>query len=163
MSFRLNEAPLIRTVYETIPPPDISLVVADLPAVYLSRLLRFVTTMAVESPHLEFNLRWLEAILRTHGRFIKDNKGQFEAEVRMVQRAVGSVRGELGRMGDENVYTLDYLLSQNGRRKENRIENGMSKVNGHADAGEMESKSNGMDVDREEDEDEDEEEWIGLD
>jgi periodic tryptophan protein 2 len=163
MSFRLNEAPLIRTVYETIPPPDISLVVADLPAVYLSRLLRFVATMAVESPHLEFNLRWLEAILRTHGRFIKDNKGQFEAEVRMVQRAVGSVRGELGRMGDENVYTLDYLLSQNGRRKENRIENGMSKVNGHADAGEMESKSNGMDVDREEDEDEDEEEWIGLD
>jgi len=161
MSFRLSETPLIRTVYESIPPPDISLLVSSLPVVYLSRLLRFVATMAVESPHLEFNLRWIEAILRSHGRYIKDNKGSFEAEVRMVQRAVGSVRESLGRLGDENLYSLGYLLDQAERGKKER---GNGKVNGHeirepASEVEMDGVSNGHDSDDEDDEDE----WIGLD
>lgn len=42
MAFRLNEAPLVRQVYEAIPVTDVALVVKSLPTVYLARLLRFV-------------------------------------------------------------------------------------------------------------------------
>jgi periodic tryptophan protein 2 len=158
MSFRLNEGPLIRTVYESIPPTDIRLLVSSLPQVYLTRLLRLVATQASETPHLEFCLRWIEAILRSHGRYIKDNKGNFAVEVRMVQRVVANVRAELGRLGDENVYYLEYLLSQAGSGKSNKVNGtggGAVKRIGNGDGG------RGMEVDV--DDRSEEEEWIGLD
>lgn len=83
---------------------------------------------------------------------MKDNKGSFEAEVRMVQRAVGSVRNELGRLGDDNVYALDYVLSQ-AKSAKMRVGNGVGK--------ELGGKST-MDFDDDE-VDDDDKEWIGLD
>ena len=59
MAFRLNEAPLIRQVFEAIPHNNISLVVDELPVVYVPRLLRFVGMQTEESPHLEFCLLWV--------------------------------------------------------------------------------------------------------
>jgi periodic tryptophan protein 2 len=165
MSFRLNELPIIRRVYEAIPPADIRLIVSELPVIYLPRFLRFVATSMVESPHLEFNLRWLEAVLRSHGRYIKDNKGVFEAEARMVMRGVQSVRGELGRLGDENVYTLDYLLSQVEKEKggEKKV-NAHGRVDGESSAGKvLGEKKREVDGDSSEGDEDDEDEWIGLD
>lgn len=112
MAFRLNERNLIRRVYEAIPVADISLVVKSLPTVYLARLLRFVAQATEETPHLEFNLLWLEASLSAHGRYLKDNSGSFPAEMRTVQRAVSRIQSDLARMADDNIYALDYLLSQ---------------------------------------------------
>ncbi|KAI9731884.1 MAG: hypothetical protein M1834_004335 [Cirrosporium novae-zelandiae] len=98
MSFRLNEQPLIRRVYEAIPPPDISLVAKQIPRVYLARLLRFVAQSAEETPHLEFNLMWIEALVSAHGRWIKDNSGVLATELRMVQRAVDRIRSDFARL-----------------------------------------------------------------
>jgi periodic tryptophan protein 2 len=80
--------------------------------VYLGRLLRFVALQADESPHLEFNLVWIEALLSKHGRWIKDNKGGLEAELRSVEKAVRRIQVELARLADENIYRIEYLLSQ---------------------------------------------------
>lgn len=112
MAFRLNEAPLVRQVFEGIPYANIALVVGELPIVYLPRLLRFVALQTEESPHLEFCLLWIKAILTAHGQWVSDNRGMVEAELRTVSRAVGRIRDELRRLADDNVYTLDYLLSQ---------------------------------------------------
>ncbi|MCJ1417693.1 hypothetical protein MMC32_004038 [Xylographa parallela] len=112
MAFRLNERPLIRRVYERIPMSDISFVVKELPTVYLARLLRFIAQATDESPHLEFNLLWIEALLSQHGRHLKDNSGGFAAELRSVQKAVARIQQELTRMADDNLYALDYLLAQ---------------------------------------------------
>ncbi|KAI9744190.1 MAG: hypothetical protein M1818_002342 [Claussenomyces sp. TS43310] len=112
MAFRLNEAPLLRQVYEGIPYTDISLVVAELPIVYAPRLLRFVALQTEESPHLEFCLLWVKAILDSHGQWVSDNRGMVEAELRTVSRAVGKIRDDLRRLADDNCYMLDYLLSQ---------------------------------------------------
>ncbi|KAL2040746.1 hypothetical protein N7G274_006725 [Stereocaulon virgatum] len=112
MAFRLSERPLIRRVYEKIPVADISLVVKNLPTVYLARLLRFVVQETDESPHLEFNLRWIEALLSAHGSYLKDNAGGFASELRIVQKAVVKIQADLARLADDNVYTLDYLLAQ---------------------------------------------------
>jgi periodic tryptophan protein 2 len=112
MAFRLNEAPLVRQVFEGIPYMNIALVVQELPIVYVPRLLRFVASQTEESPHLEFCLLWIKATLDAHGQWIGDNRGMVEAEMRTVSRAVGRIKDDLRRLADENVYTLDYLLSQ---------------------------------------------------
>lgn len=98
MVFRLNIPSLIRTVYQGIPAPSIRLVVKDLPTVYVSKMLRFTAKMTEESPHLEFNLLWIEALLSLHGRWIREHRGDHEEELRMVTRAVGRIRDELARM-----------------------------------------------------------------
>ena len=112
MAFRLNEAPLIRRVYEAIPIDDVALTVKSLPTVYLGRLLRFVAQATDESPHLEFNLRWIEVLLSAHGPYLKDRSAMFAAELRTVQKAIARIQADLARLADDNLYTLDYLLSQ---------------------------------------------------
>ncbi|MCJ1390178.1 hypothetical protein MMC18_003036 [Xylographa bjoerkii] len=112
MAFRLNERSLIRRVYEGIPMSDICFVVKEVPTVYLARLLRFVAQVTDESPHLEFNLLWIEALLSQHGRYLKESSGSFAAELRSMQKAVARIQQELTRMADDNIYALDYLLAQ---------------------------------------------------
>ena len=116
MAFRLNEAPLIRRVYEAIPPSDISLVIKGLPQVYLARFLRFVAQATDETPHLEFNLRWIEALLRAHGPYLKDRQAVFAAELRMAAKAIARIQSDLKRLADDNVYMIDYLVSQAERK-----------------------------------------------
>jgi periodic tryptophan protein 2 len=111
MAFRLNERYLIHQVYEAIPQQDIMLVVRDLPLVYLSKLIHFVTEMSEEGPHLEFSLLWLEAVISRHGKYIREERGEFETEIRGVVKCVQRIQNELARLADENVYTLEFLLS----------------------------------------------------
>ncbi|KAF3479545.1 periodic tryptophan protein 2 [Arthroderma uncinatum] len=112
MAFRLNESELIRTVYESIPPSEIPHIVRLIPTVYVTRLLRFVANAADETPHLEFNLLWIQALLSIRGRYIKDNAASFAAELRSVQRAIDGIRNDLKRLADKNSYALEYFLSK---------------------------------------------------
>jgi len=156
MAFRLNERNLVRRVYEATPVSDVSLVVKDLPAVYLGRLLRFVALQAEESPHLEFNLVWIEALLSKHGRWMKDNKTGLEAELRSVEKAVRRIQSELARLADENIYRIEYLLAQPIETKE--TEDSLSF--------EVKAIGNGVaDKDMEVDNDTDDDlgEWLGFD
>ena len=77
MAFRLNEKPFIRRVYETIPRGDIRLIVRHLPVVYIPLLLRFVGEHLDQSPHLKFDLIWVNTLLMTHGRLLRDRLGEF--------------------------------------------------------------------------------------
>ena len=152
MAFRLNERPLIRRVYEGTPMSDITLVVKNVPTVYLARLLRFVAQATEESPHLEFNLLWIEALLSQHGRYLKDNTGNFAAELRTVQKAVARIQADLTRMADDNIYALDYLLSQPVlKTSEGNVAEVRVITNGNE--GLVHDKGNDIDM---------EEEWIGL-
>ena len=146
MAFRLNEKPLIGGVYERIPVSNIALVSRELPVVYLARLLRFVAQAADETPHLEFNLLWIQALLSAHGRHLKENPGTYAAELRTVQRAVSRMQAELTRMADDNNYSLEYILSQSSAEPKG----------GHSVA------ANG-DRSHLEDLEDSEEGWIGLD
>ena len=98
MAFRLNLPGLLRRVYEGIPVQDIELVAHDLPATYIARMLALVARMMTDGPHFEFNLRWLAAILSVHGRWIRENRGSCEPELRAVARAVALLRDDLSRL-----------------------------------------------------------------
>jgi periodic tryptophan protein 2 len=153
MAFRLNEAPLIRKVFESTPFTNIALVVQELPVVYVPRLLRFVALQTEESPHLEFCLLWIKAILDSHGQWIGDNRGTVDAEMRTVSRAVSKIRDDLRLLADENIYMLDYLLSQPAASVSMELDsfNGASKyiTNDQKELGHIDEDSDT--------------EWIGLD
>lgn len=118
MAFRLNNAQLVTRVYRAIPTTDIDLVVRDLPQVYLERFLRHAAKEADASPHLEFNLLWLESSLRQHGRTLKERQGDYAEVTRLVQRAVARIQGEIFKVADENSRMIDYLLNQPRRKEE---------------------------------------------
>ncbi len=156
MAFRLNELGLVKRVYEGIPAADITLVARELPDVYLPQLLRFVAAQADESPHLEFNLMWIQALLSGHGRLLRDRAADYAPELRSVQRAVTRIQSELARLADANVYMVDYLLSQPIQKSTPDRERLAIDAAPEVDAG-----AHGDELDEEMDEDE--EEWVGLD
>lgn len=98
MAFRLNESPIIRKVYEAIPVADIALVVTRLPTVYIARLIRFVAHATEDTPHLEFNLLWIRAILSIDGGHLRDDAGEYGAKLRLLQRAIGKIQAEIASM-----------------------------------------------------------------
>jgi periodic tryptophan protein 2 len=153
MAFRLNEAPLVRGVFEGIPHTNITLVVGELPVVYIPRLLRFVALHTEESPHLEFCLLWIKAILDSHGQWIGENRGMVDAEMRTVSRAVNKIRADIRLLADENIYTLDYLLNQpvaDVLRKPDGVQDFPKSIaNGQKELDHMDEDSDA--------------EWIGLD
>ena len=112
MAFRLNEKYLIKLAYEAVPIDSLSIIVKSLPTTYIGPLLRFVAQATDENPHLEFNCRWLEAILSAHGSFLKDHASLLPAELRMVQKATTSMQTDLAKLTDYNAYAIDYLLLQ---------------------------------------------------
>jgi periodic tryptophan protein 2 len=154
MAFRLNEAPLIRRVFEGIPHSNISLVIEELPVVYVPRLLRFVGMQTEESPHLEFCLLWAQAILNSHGQWVRENRATVDAELRTLSRAVGRIRDELRRLADENCFTIDYLLNQSVTKNtlQNGTSNGLKAITNTANTREEEMEGDDEDA-----------EWIGLD
>lgn len=116
MAFRLNEAGLIKRVFQAVPHQDISLVVEEMPIVYVPRLLRFVAAQTEQSPHIEFCLLWIKALVDKHGAYLTANRGKVDVELRVVARAVAKMRDEIRRLADENVYMVDYLLGQAGSK-----------------------------------------------
>ena len=160
MAFRLGQAALTTRVYRSVAVADIGLVVRDLPVVYLDRLLRVVAREADASPHLEYNLLWLESVLRQHGRVLKARQGEYAEVVRLAQRAVARIQGEILRVSDQNAHTIEYLLAQSRKDGEGGGSfKGKLLADGKENAVEVDGDV-GM-SDRESDDGEDE--WVGLD
>ena len=88
MAFRLNEKPLIRKVYESIPRQDIRLLARQLPVVYLAAMLRFVAEHLERSPHLELDLLWITGLLGTRGRHLRDKSREYASIFRALQKGL---------------------------------------------------------------------------
>lgn len=120
MSFRLNEQPLIRTVYEHIPREDVKLLCKQMPAHYAEHLLSFISKQidTGASPHVEFHLVWLAAIFGAHGRVLRDHSGQHAATFRALQKGLSEMQTSIVALTDENTFTLDFLLDEQRKKLE---------------------------------------------
>ncbi|OBZ67291.1 Periodic tryptophan protein 2 [Grifola frondosa] len=112
MAFRLNERPLIHRVYEAVPRADIRLLARQLPVVYVGTLLRFVAEHMERSPHVEFDLLWVSALLSAHGRHLRDHAGEYASVLRAVQKGLIDFEQLISRLCDDNTSTLAYLIDQ---------------------------------------------------
>lgn len=98
MAFRLTEKPLIQQVYEAVPRGDIRLIARQLPLIYVPQLLRFVADHLERSPHLEFDLVWVNALLMAHGRHLRERSGEFASVFRALQKGLGDFEQSLSRL-----------------------------------------------------------------
>jgi periodic tryptophan protein 2 len=147
MSFRLNDKALLQRVFESIPVSDVHLVVRDTPEVYLTRLMRLVVTQAESGPHLEFYLKWLETLMTSWARTLRQKKTDYAAEIRTVSRTAANVERELRKLAESNGYMLDYLYTQGNAATGTEAQT--------VDLNMLDTSSNGNHEDGED-------EWIGL-
>ncbi|EGO61128.1 hypothetical protein NEUTE1DRAFT_144401 [Neurospora tetrasperma FGSC 2508] len=164
MAFRLNEAGLIQRVFQAIPYTDIPLVVEQFPNVYVARLLRYVAAQTEQSPHVEFCLLWIKALVDKHGAWLSANRGKVDVELRVVARAVSKMRDEIRKLADENVYMVDYLLGQASAAKETNTTKTLALEWATTDSDEQPG-AGGMslnDVMQQDEGNASEDEWIGL-
>lgn len=153
MAFRLNEDYLIHRVYEATPASQIPLVSSNLPVVYLSRVLKFIGDLALESHHIEFNLLWINALLSSHGSYIHAHKHVFGTGIRSIQRFIGRVAKDVVTAATENKYAYRFLTTTDGTvvdEEQQANGDGIDKVEDDSDE-EMSAAS------------EDEEAWQGFD
>ena len=88
MALRLSEKALIQQTYEATPPSSVRLVARQIPGIYVEPLLRFIAGHMESSPHIEFDLLWVGAILTSHGRLIKERRGEMASVMRGVQKGL---------------------------------------------------------------------------
>lgn len=163
MAFRLNEAGLIKRVFQAIPYQNIPLVVEEMPVVYVPRLLRFVAAETEQSPHIEFCLLWIKALVDKHGPWLTANRGKIDMELRVVNRAVTRMRDEIRKLADENVYMVDYLLGQAETKDAAQEGKALTlSLNGENGKGLLTAGQEGVTVADLVSEGESEEEWIGV-
>ncbi|KAK3939540.1 WD40-repeat-containing domain protein [Diplogelasinospora grovesii] len=175
MAFRLNEAGLIQRVFQAIPYTDIPLVVEHFPTVYVARLLRYVAAQTEQSPHVEFCLLWIKALVDKHGAWLTANRGKVDVELRVVARAVAKMRDEIRRLADDNVYMVDYLLGHQSKGTTGKSTTdgtkaalewtGIEEDHDHSVKALPSSENTGIsmaDIIQQDDVNEGEEEWIGL-
>ena len=153
MAFRLNLDTLTTKVFLSIPANDVDFVVRDIPDVYLTRLMRLVAKQADEGPHLEFCLRWIQAIFTCHGRMLKERRAEFAPEVRVLMRAVNNIERDIRKLAESNKFMVDYLLKQPLKKKSTETNEDMLMI----EAGNIDADA-GVD----DDDMDDEEQWLGL-
>ncbi|KDQ58678.1 hypothetical protein JAAARDRAFT_34512 [Jaapia argillacea MUCL 33604] len=113
MAFRLNETPLIQKVYETIPAKDVRFIAKALPVVYLEKLLGFLSElMESNSPHLEYELMWVRAMLGVHGRVLRDRSAEYSSVLRGLQRGLAEFESVLSKLCNQNCSSLKVLIDQ---------------------------------------------------
>ncbi|KAG5646726.1 hypothetical protein DXG03_002408 [Asterophora parasitica] len=98
MAFRLNEKPLIQRVYEAVPRGDIRLVARQLPFIYVPLLLRFVAEHLEQTPHLEFDLVWINTLLMAHGRVLRDRSGEYASVFRALQKSLSDSEQSISKL-----------------------------------------------------------------
>lgn len=113
MAFRLGEQPIIQKVFESIPFMEIDIISRELPVVYLERMLRFISNISTNYPHVEFLLLWIKALITYFGREIIYSRHKYANVLRGVQKFVISTNKSINELASENIYYLTFLKSLN--------------------------------------------------
>jgi len=98
MAFRLGEKQVVSTVYHAVPPADVALVCKDMPTKYLDRMLEFSSWAMNKSPRIEFHLTWLNALLRFHTVWLKEQSNKYMSQMRALQKHLISFQDDLSKM-----------------------------------------------------------------
>lgn len=121
LSHRLNEKKIIQQVVETIPWTEIESVALSLSDIYVEKMLHFAASQLTESPHLEFYLQWMERLLMLHGPRLKlQTSSSHQAMLTALQKAVTTRQQSIGKVCDNNNYTMQFLLSLAKRKERKR-------------------------------------------
>jgi len=112
MALCLNEAKLIRAVWQQVPPDGVALVAHSLPVPYVERFLQFLGSEMEGSRHLQLLLMWVQQILLHHGRHVKDHPRTYEVSLQTLHKSVRLRYDDLASMCHNNQFDLAFLVDQ---------------------------------------------------
>jgi hypothetical protein len=105
LALHLNDTPLVRRVVDDTPLAAVRLVAAAVPTTFLARLIEIIAASLLPdsaatpaTPHLEFALTWVLALLEANGKPMRAHPRLFAAGLRSVQRALLHHRDTLGKL-----------------------------------------------------------------
>lgn len=98
MALRLSEKTYIQRTYEATPPPSIRLIARQIPGIYVQSLLEFIAEHMESSPHIEFDLLWVGAILTSHGKLLREKKGEMASVMRGIQKGLMGFESGVARL-----------------------------------------------------------------
>jgi len=116
LACHLGEAGLIEAALEATPTDLSRLVARALPVAFVDRVLGAVAALlhpssARATPHVEFYLRWLLALLSGHSAAFTARPALFASSLRSAHRALLSRRETLVALAEGNRHLLDYLAT----------------------------------------------------
>lgn len=137
IALRLNDTTLLKHGLMSVPPGQLNTVAAQLPAMFMQQILTSLVECLEESPHMEFLLSWLKALLVAHGPTLAAaanggtvlkaavvaggvgaaaaasaaGGGGVTAALRALQQVVTRLQKDLSSTAEGNVYLLDYIIS----------------------------------------------------
>lgn len=167
MSFRLNERAVIQRVYENIPVGEINLIANEFPRVYLERFFKFLAGVIEDSPHVEYHLIWIKALINAHGSFMMTKKHVFASVIRSISKYVRRINKDINKLSSDNIYTVQFLMGKNRRYVDDLPQNfglpkSSEKDDSDADMKDSDSeKENESEEENEENNSDDEEGWFG--
>lgn len=122
-ALKLNDATLIRMVFEKVPDSQIQFVVSSLPLIYCERALSKLAVLLESNPHLEFILIWIDRILRFHGLSLKNSlsSNTLPSVLRLLQRNLMRHLDDLDQVCTGNKYTLRLLRDLHEKHQSSEI------------------------------------------
>ena len=113
LALQLNEREPMREALEAVPLQSVELVARGVSVGYLQRLLDLLATRIVESPHLEFHLRWLLALQGAFGAYLRSAAAAplLMRTFRALQKSIGRHQDDLTKLCSENRYTMEFITS----------------------------------------------------
>lgn len=111
IALRLRDTELTMHVVLSTPPSALTTVSSSLPkpSLYLPQLLALIAEAFSSSAHVEFLLRWVQALALQHGELLKSSGSGLMPVLRSLQKALGRLHGDLAELSEGNMYTLEYL------------------------------------------------------
>jgi len=110
MAVRLGEKDTLREAVERAPLDQLELLAPQLSLAHLHTLLQFMAEELQSTPHLQFYLRWIRALLFSHGSFLKQNSLQFLPLLNLFIKNISIKSEDLSKVCDNNKYTMRYLI-----------------------------------------------------
>ena len=146
-ALRLNEASLLRKIYEQVPIEEVPLVLTRLPTPekYIPSLLRLIAMQPrPPSPHVEHSLLFLSHLLSIHGRIIQANanKGDFATASRALQASLNDLRKGVKKVGEEGFVGGVWIVDQLGKQQQQQrgAAAKMLQINGQAHAAQADER-----------------------
>nr|XP_053626485.1 LOW QUALITY PROTEIN: periodic tryptophan protein 2 homolog [Cherax quadricarinatus] len=122
MAVRINIKSLQQEVIETIPVHTISLIVNNLPQLYVEGVLRYLSEAVESTPHIGLYSQWATLLVTHHGQTLKNRAPQIMSTLNALQRALSIHHTNLSKVCSHNEYMLSYLLAQASLRKKRQVE-----------------------------------------
>jgi hypothetical protein len=136
IALRLGDTQLLQHGIMSVPPAQVVPTAKQLPALFLQQLLSTLVELLDSSPHMEFLLCWVKALLVAHGPVLSAAAGGATAlraavagggssgagaaaaaagggvvsTLRALQQVVGRLHQDLSATAEGNVYLLNYLV-----------------------------------------------------